>query len=321
MTSPPAHPPGEPSPTTHIAITVATWTRPAMLAELLVSLQATVVPPATRLSVIVVDNDASGSARAVAEGARAALEWPLHYTVEPERNISLARNRGVALAIETGADYVAFIDDDETAAPNWLSALLQAVREHGADAATGPVVGRPVAGSPAWLGTSGLFTRDRRLPTGTAVPVAETANSIIATAVLSRVSGPFDAAYGITGGGDSEMFLRARLGGARIVWAAEAVVFETIPRSRARVRWLLQRAFRVGNGGVRVERDLLPLGQWLPMRVLKTAGHLATGLLLVLGGAIRGRAALTAGVCRISLAAGAAAGLAGFRYAEYARPR
>src|SRR5208282_1002266 len=49
--------------------------------------------------IIVVDNDADGSARLVVERyARDNPPCPIHYAIEPIRSIALARNRAVALS-------------------------------------------------------------------------------------------------------------------------------------------------------------------------------------------------------------------------------
>lgn len=76
----------------------------------------------------VVDNDAEGRAGvAVGEALAAGYPWPLHHVVAPERGISHARNRALEAALP-GCDYLAFIDDDETAPRDWLRELPSALR-------------------------------------------------------------------------------------------------------------------------------------------------------------------------------------------------
>jgi succinoglycan biosynthesis protein ExoM len=302
-----------------VAITISTFARPAMLAELLASLAAMAVPPDGEVSVIVVDNDAAGSARAMVDAAR--LPWPVDYAIEPERNISLARNRGVAMAISRGAEALAFIDDDEVAAPRWLEELVRVQQETQADVVTGPVIGRCPAGAPSWMTRGELFTRDRRLPSGSPVPMAETANALVARKALlpDRIEGPFDPAFGRSGGGDSEFFLRLRAAGARIVWADGAEVYETVPASRASAGWLLRRAFREGNCGVRAERAAM--GGWVvvPARLAKALARLAANAALLIVAPLRGREHVMRALRWICHSAGALAALAGYRYVEYNR--
>ena len=80
---------------TLVSACVATYRRPELLDHLLGALHHQQLPPGVGLEVVVVDNDAAGSARPLAERWQAAgLE--LRYEVQPEPNISLTRNRTVA---------------------------------------------------------------------------------------------------------------------------------------------------------------------------------------------------------------------------------
>jgi hypothetical protein len=72
---------------------------------------------------------------------------------------------------------------------------------------------------------------------------------------------PFDPRLGLTGGEDT-LFIRQLLrGGRKIVWCAEAVIWETIPSEKLEARYLLRRAFRPKPHllPARVQRRLRPL--------------------------------------------------------------
>lgn len=297
----------------NVAFCIATFRRPVQLAALLEALAGLDATDAGPRMLAIADNDADGSARAVVDAARQKLPFPVWYGIEPERNISLARNRAVRAALEHGAQWIVFIDDDEVPRPNWLAELLRVQRATGADVVTGPVAARPPEGTPGWL--RGAFSRDRGIASGTPVPVAETANALVSRAVIERVAaavtnGPFEPQFGLSGGGDSRFFLRARLGGARMVWASEAVVEEDVPPSRARIGWLLRRAYREGNGGAFVERGVLSPVRWIPRRVAAAALHLAVGAGLTLVTPVRG-------LRLVAHAVGSLAGTLGIRYFEY----
>src|SRR5205823_6090125 len=98
--------------------------------------------------VVVVDNDAAGSARSVLESLN-AYPWDLDYAVEPRRGVPFARNTAVARA--EGTDFVAFIDDDEWAEPEWLAELLHVQSRTGADVVAGPVLPFFTEPPPPWL--------------------------------------------------------------------------------------------------------------------------------------------------------------------------
>jgi succinoglycan biosynthesis protein ExoM len=224
-----------------LSICVCTCRRPAALARLVERLAAQAPPPIREL--VVVDNDARGSGRAAC--AAVATPFALRYAIEPRRNIALARNRAVALA--TG-DWLGFLDDDELPAPDWLAHLWRTARRWDADAVLGPVLAEPPADAPSWI-RQGRFFERRRFRTGTPVPRNELriGNALIRREPLAQLRGPFDAAYGLTGGEDGDMLCRLARHGARIVWCDEAVVVEPVERERLAPRWLLRRAWRGGN--------------------------------------------------------------------------
>jgi succinoglycan biosynthesis protein ExoM len=124
----------------HIAVCIPTCRRPRMLADCLAAVARLISPGGCIVSVVIADNDAGESARAQVEGLRPTFPWPLHYVVEPERGLAAVRNRLLHAALDLKADWIAFLDDDETPAPDWLGALYRTAREHQADVVTGPLV-------------------------------------------------------------------------------------------------------------------------------------------------------------------------------------
>lgn len=303
-------------PAPRVAVCVATFRRPRQLAELLESLGAQRAPLAGRVWVCVVDNDADASARAVVEAARPRLPYEVDYAVEPRRNIALARNRGVARALEMGAEWVAFIDDDEVARPGWLQALLAAQARFAADAVSGPVRPRLAADAPGWAERGGFFALPMP-PAGTPLGTAATNNALVSRRLLAAVPGPFDPAFGLTGSSDSLFFTRCARQGARLVAAPDAVVEEAVPAARARAGWVLRRAFRVGNAAWWMERALPAEVRRPGERLGKATARLLGSALLFPTAALLGRAAALRALAGVWYGAGCLAGVAGHRYAEY----
>jgi succinoglycan biosynthesis protein ExoM len=225
-----------------ISVCIATHRRPERLLAVLRDLAAQERLPN---EIVVVDNDAQASARVIVEQVRQETNaYPLHYDVQPVKNISLTRNRTVELA--TG-EWLAFIDDDERAPTAWLKQLADAVTRHGADCALGPVV--PVVGdnAPAWI-RRGTFYDWPRMPSGEVVPTNRLRfGNLLLRASLVRIPAPFDPAYGLTGGEDGDLLARLASDGARIVWCDEAIVREPVEAARLSLRWLLRRALRGGQ--------------------------------------------------------------------------
>ncbi len=115
----------------HIDVCICTFKRPKCLKKLLDGLQEQRTKGLFTFSVAVVDNDAGQSARPTVEESRPQAGFPIQYEVEPEQNISLARNRAVSCA--TG-DFLAFIDDDEYPGRDWLATLFEAQQRSDATA-------------------------------------------------------------------------------------------------------------------------------------------------------------------------------------------
>jgi len=226
-----------------VSLCVATYRRPERLAALLEDLiHQQRVPD----ELIVVDNDPDASARPVVDQRiDQGAPFPIRYAVQPVKNISLTRNRAVELA---HGDWVAFIDDDERAPVTWLQQLLDAAKTHSADGVLGPVDPEVPPTAPAWI-RRGRFYEFPRMPTGTVIPPNRLrfGNVLLLGALLRAEPGPFDSAYGLTGGEDGDLLSRLVLAGARIVWCDEAVVREPVEPSRLSLTWLLRRALSGGQ--------------------------------------------------------------------------
>lgn len=306
-----------------VAVCVATFRRPAQLAGLLESLGRLAFDRCRTpdVLVIVVDNDPGGSALGIVERARPTLHWPVAYAIEAVRGISHARNRAVSLALARGADFVAFVDDDEVVAERWLDELLAVQARYAAEIVAGPVLPRYAPGTPRWV-ERGRFFEHPRHETGTVLDFAATNNVLIAARLLRSPGGAFDERFSLTGGEDTHFFMRARRSGARMVWADRAVVEDAVPRQRATARWLFQRHFREGNSIVWCERAVRSDRAWVPIRIAKAVGRIGQGVVLLPLFALRGRAGVVDAVCRVLRGAGALSALWGVRYEEYGpKPR
>jgi succinoglycan biosynthesis protein ExoM len=227
----------------NISLCIATYRRPERLGALLDDLVKQQLLPK---EVVVVDNDAAGSAHAVVKRRRGlGAPFPIHYDIQPVKNISLTRNRTVALA---NSDWIAFIDDDERAPAAWLRQLAETIALYNADGALGPVVPIIPADAPDWI-RHGRFYEWARLETGAVIPLNKLrfGNVLLRGALLRATPMPFDPNYGLTGGEDGDLLGRLVQQGARIVWCDEAIVHEPVEGARLSLRWLLLRALRGGQ--------------------------------------------------------------------------
>ncbi|MFB9949548.1 glycosyltransferase [Rhizobium puerariae] len=225
-----------------IDIGICTYRRPELRATL-ESLFALAVPAGAALRLIVADNDAGPSARALVDGLRGQSPFPISYVHCPKSNISIARNACLA---ECDADYLAFIDDDETARPQWLAELLNVASLTRADAILGPV--RAIYGvrSAAWM-RNGDFHSTMPVWVGARIRTGYTCNVLLDMRSPAVAGRRFALSLGQSGGEDTHFFTELTEAGGRIEFAPNAVVEEIVPEKRASFSWLAKRRFRSGQ--------------------------------------------------------------------------
>lgn len=233
-----------------ISICICTFKRPALLERLLRAVAAQ-DRGALRLQIVVVDNDPLHGARSVMQRWQTRQDIVFTGVHVGDPNIARARNAAVHAAT---APWVVFVDDDEEPVRGWLQNLRRVQQQYGADAVFGPVLPRYQQDTPQWVRDGGYFDRPR-YRTGTPITTrdARTGNVLIRRAAMMALEGPFDPAYGRTGGEDTVMFGALLDRGAKLVWCDEAPVEEDVPADRARLGWILRRAYRGGQTYMRAE--------------------------------------------------------------------
>jgi succinoglycan biosynthesis protein ExoM len=294
-----------------VSVCVATHRRPEGLARLLASLARQKRPVGLELEVLVVDNDADGSAAPVLERWRGEL--PLRSFCEPRRNIAHARNLGLAHA---RGRWLAFVDDDEEADEDWLAAYWEWAEAGDADGWLGPVLPRYEPAAAPWLEAGGFHARPRHA-SGARLGLAQlsTSNAFLRRNLLEVRR--FDPGFGRSGGEDTELFARLLRAGAVFRWCDEARVLETIPPARQGLGWLAQRAFRGGVVTSRLERLRLGGGSALALRGPRgLAGLALCGAALPLA-ALGGRVPAARAALRACTQAGHLWALLGGGYEEY----
>ncbi|MDZ4372356.1 MAG: glycosyltransferase, partial [Phenylobacterium sp.] len=229
-----------------VAIIVPTLRRPDSLARALRSLFGQTRVADRVAEIVVVDNDPLGSATATVEALRGRSPWSLIYVHAPRPGVATARNAGLDA---TRAPLIAFLDDDEAAAPDWLAALLAAQAETGADAVFGPITGRAPEAEP-WLKPylERFFGREGPDRTQEIDKPYGCGNSLMVRSAALPGSAPFDTGADQAGGEDDALFAALAARGGRFGWAADARVEEFAPAHRATLRYALARAFAYGQG-------------------------------------------------------------------------
>jgi glycosyltransferase involved in cell wall biosynthesis len=296
-----------------VAICITTFRRTNLLKRALegVSRLKFCKVEAPEMDVIVIDNDSSLSASDVCESAEPPRK--VRYVAEPRRGIVQVRNRAIAEA--SGCEFVAFLDDDEVPCELWLDELLATQAKFSADIVSGST--RPIFEEvpPEWIKRGNFFERPQH-DTGTSLETCASGNVLIRTEVFPCV-GKFDENFQFTGGEDTQFFLRARRAGYKIIWSNEAIAWETVPKDRATLNWILRRGYQSGNSWSLAEMSIETNVRFRALRLLKGSIHVLAGLAGAMTGLFLGRIAFTRNLRRAFLGAGMLAGLAGKKYLAY----
>lgn len=249
-----------------IAIGVCSFRRPQLI-ETLESLERQVLPAGTRVTIFVADNDETPSAAGLVAEAAQRFDTELVYLHCPARNISVARNGVLNAVAAAGIEMLAFIDDDERAAPDWLAGLLRRIEQGGAEAVLGPVAAAYAPEAPGWMRKSKVHDTRPELDAAGHARSGYTCNVLLDLSAPAFAGRRFDLGRGRSGGEDTAYFKAAMDQGARIVCAPDAVLSEDVPADRAKLGWLLRRRFRMGQ----THASLISVGASGPTRARQAA--------------------------------------------------
>lgn len=228
--------------TKHISVCVCTYKRPHLLKRLLRDITNQETDGLFSYSIVVADNDHLRSAEPVVSEFAATSSVPIQYCVEPQQNISLARNRVIENA---HGDFVALIDDDEFCSNRWLLTLLQACSRYGVDGVLGPVKRHFDEEPPKWI-VKGNFYERSTFPTGTVLRWQDgrTGNVLLKKCILAAGDPPFKPEF--RGGEDQDFFRRMIEKGYAFIWCEEAVAYEVVPPIRWQRMYMLRKALLRG---------------------------------------------------------------------------
>jgi succinoglycan biosynthesis protein ExoM len=228
----------------HISVCICTFKRAELLKGLLERLDNQRTDGLFTYSVVVADNDYLRSAQQVVAAFSSANQVSVTYCFEPQQNIALARNKALEHA---DGNFIAFIDDDEFPADDWLCNLFKAYMTYGVDGVLGPVKPYFESTPPQWVEKGKFFERPTYL-SGYELTWSQSrsGNVLFRRDILSAGGTPFRSEFD-TAGEDVDFFRRVMEQGHKFVWCNEAVVFEVVPTLRCTRSYLLKRALLRGS--------------------------------------------------------------------------
>lgn len=287
-----------------IVICIPTFRRPQSLRRLLDAIAQ--LRTGADIAVLVADNDAEGHAGFdLANSMAPGFRFPLRAVIAHRRGIAQVRNTLIEEALKETPRFLAMIDDDEWPDADWIDAFLREAEQSGAGVLQGSILFRHPAQA------------DIVRASGPAEMLQGAGNLLLRREVLEAMARPwFDPQFALSGGEDRDFFVRAKSEGVRFAWADEARCYGEVPETRARLSWMLARAYSIGNSDMRVLLKHSP-GPAVRMAEL---GKIAAALLLAPPAALllAASARRAAPLEKLFRALGKLTAMCGARHQEYA---
>jgi len=235
-----------------ISIIVPTFRRPKGLRSALESLkfQSSGNKP---IEIIVTDNDPDGTAKLYVSEFTASCNIQVIYVHATEPGVANARNE--ALKVARGR-YLAFLDDDQLASANWLSELMQVMKDHSAGLAFCPTFAQSSVDVKFKTQCLEFFTRNIEKPMrGPVDDFFGCGNSLLDLRKCSLPDPPFSLDTNETGGEDDLLFSELQSQGITIVWTDRTFAKENVEDWRMTHKYIGVRSFAYGQGPSRICAD------------------------------------------------------------------
>lgn len=301
---------------TRVILGACTFRRPEGMRDLLRSVAKLRPVESVELEVVIVDNDETPSAETLVKEMSASLPYPCRYVHEPRPGIPQARNR--LLSESLSADFLLFVDDDETVDPQLISEHLRIQRQTGASFVQGPCVMTVEDAADTWWLDTAFFSQ-KTFPDGAPRHESWSNNVLIDMAFIKDSGVRFDDTLRYAGGSDTVFFQDMIRAGGSGAFAAHAVVFEEQPDSRLSWKWALKRQYRYGVTRANTQLLRQPRFKALAWCGARALVMMALGALQSLTGLFKGQRGFANGAALIARGCGLAMGAVGFRADEYAR--
>lgn len=207
--------------------------------------------------VVVVDNSLS-----LAHRLRNEIDWVSVLLHEGPRGSSPARNRAVEI-VDTR--FIAFLDDDEVACPDWLEELTRPLSDPGVVGAGGRYEPMWASAQPRWFPEEFAWVVGgsyRGMPTEVSeVRNVWSGNMAVRTEAF-RKAGGFTQEFSrlgsrVRGPDDTELCIRiAAVNGGRWLYVPTAIIKHEVPADRASLRFFILRCYLEGCSKAVMRREL-----------------------------------------------------------------
>ena len=210
--------------------------------------------PSAAWEFLVIDNASSDATPDILARHDWPETWQVRIVREEKLGLSNARNRAIR---EARGEYIIFMDDDETADPEWLIAFERLIEAHAPDAFGGRIDVLFEDMRPAWLADEllGFIGQVNRVET--IAPLTDPGTFFHGgnfgfRKTVCQVVGGFDSMLGRKGadntGGEEVDFYRRLIGsGFKVWWTPDAVIYHRIQAVKLNRSYFLDLHFRQGK--------------------------------------------------------------------------
>ena len=210
--------------------------------------------PKAEWEFLIVDNASSDSTPELLARHPWPDGWKVRVVREAKLGLSNARNRAIA---EARGEYIIFLDDDETADPDWLCAYERLIEAHAPDAFGGRIEVLFEGGRPVWLrdellGFLGQLNRHAAIAQLTGPGESFYGGNFGFRSNLCGRIGAFDADLGRkgqdnTGGEEVDFYRRLLNAGFKVWWTPDAVIHHRIQAVKLDRRYFIDLHYRQGR--------------------------------------------------------------------------
>ena len=232
-----------------ISVLICTRNRADSLRQTLESLFCSGNLESPNWEVLVVESSSDHTGEVCREFER---RFPQHFRFLTEKKLGKSNALNTAIAAAKG-DILAFTDDDVLCAPDYIQEIRTVFSLHGPDAAQGRVLLDCEGGWPEWLDRTYLaLMADLRDCGDQVIDLDGTlygVNMVVRAEVFQKVGG-FAPELGPGGIGmweDTEISLRMRQAGCRLLYAPQILVRHQWPRDRLTKSFIRKRFFQQGR--------------------------------------------------------------------------
>jgi glycosyltransferase involved in cell wall biosynthesis len=238
-----------------ISILICTRSRADSLRQTLNSLFRPSNLQSSEWEAVVVDNDSDDHTAQVCQDFRERFPGHFRFLVEKKHGKSNALNSAIAAA---RGDILAFTDDDVLCAPDYLQGIRTVFGQHTADAVQGRVLLDCEGGHPDWLDRYLGLTVGWRDCGDEVIDLDGTlcgTNMVVRAEVFRKISGFLpELGPGVIGlGEETELSLRMRQAGCRLLYAPQILIRHRLPRKRLTKAFIRKRFFQQGRAAAYYE--------------------------------------------------------------------